>query len=959
MTDSPARSIRVGGKVDDAGAPTPPAAAADTRSWYQSIAGKLLLAFGLIVALTVGGTWLSVIRFNDVDAVMHRLTDASLPAVKLALGVESTAKDVITTATNVGQAESETDRFERMDVLSNDISRLWSILSELRAIVGDTPATSQLQDVVASIDAVVGELNRTTSDIVVLTERRRKATALLASASAKAIGLVDALAAATEAAPPIGEPADVSARAAQTSLLLRSIANVRADLPAVTVTLYQVGAAEAAERLPPLTQELDATRARLERNLKGLEGTGTADDKLAEIRSAVQAVLGIGGGAGLPAMQEQLLRQQQAARTQESSLDQIGKTLRADVETLVSDAERDAAKTTAQSASAISNSRIWLLLIAVTSLLIAGFIVWKFVLRYVVSRLSAIASSMLAIAGGDLAAPIPAAGADELGDMSRALLVFRDNAREIHTAKEEADKARQEAEAASKTKSAFLANMSHELRTPLNAIIGYSEILVEDATDSGDTASVGDLQKIQGAGKHLLGLINGILDLSKIEAGRMDVYLEQIYLARLVDEVRTIVEPLVTKNENKLVIECPPDIGSMRTDVTKLKQSLINLVSNAAKFTKNGTVRVALSRVTGAPDGARIVFRVSDTGIGMTGEQLGRLFQAFTQADTSTTRNYGGTGLGLTITRHFTLMLGGAIDVASTPGEGSTFTLTLPDQPLAAPAAIGDIAEEPDTADASALTVLVVDDDPTVHDVLTATLAREGYRLLHAREGAEALEIMRKSPPDLVTLDVMMPNIDGWSVLGMMKSDPDLEHIPVIMITIVDDRNLGYSMGASEYMTKPIDRTRLVALIRRFTGHDADGLVLIVDDDPEVRDIVRTTVQGAGMRAAEAINGAAALDWLRDHPAPALILLDLMMPEMDGFAFLDHVRADAALREVPIVVLTAKELTEGERAFLAERTILILSKSAQPIGSLGAALTALARQRVPAQKPTDAAAARI
>src|SRR5262249_6751563 len=211
---------------------------------------------------------------------------------------------------------------------------------------------------------------------------------------------------------------------------------------------------------------------------------------------------------------------------------------------------------------------------------------WLSVRRYVIRRLPELAASMLAIARGELATPIPALGPDELGDMARTLVVFRDNAREIRAARDEAENARAEAEAASRTKSIFLANMSHELRTPLNAIIGYSEILVEDAGDRGDDATVGDLQKIQGAGKHLLELINGILDLSKIEAGRMDVYLEQIYLAKLVEEVRAIVEPLVKKNGNQLVMHCPPDIGSMRTDLTKLKQSLINLLSNAAKFTQ-------------------------------------------------------------------------------------------------------------------------------------------------------------------------------------------------------------------------------------------------------------------------------------------------------------------------------------------------------------------------------------
>jgi signal transduction histidine kinase/DNA-binding response OmpR family regulator len=911
------------------------------RSWFGSIAGKLLLAFGLIAALTVGASWLSLIRFNQVDAVMHRLTDNSLPAVKLALGVESITKDVIATATEVGLAESEADRSRRMDQLSDEMSRLWASLGELRTIVGDNATTSKLWEVVSSIDSVVYELNQTTADVVGMTERRRAATAQLAVTSRKALDLIDAVAAAPDAN------------------LAHAIAELRADTRAALSTLFAAAAAAGADALPPLREQFAADQARLARDLDALAADPLARDKVAEIRAATDAILAAGaGGAGLPALQERILAQQKEAQAQQTSLETIGADLRSTVGSLVAVAERDAAHTTALSATAISNSRVWLLLIAVASLLLAGVIVWNFVLRYVVSRLSALSHGMLAIAGGDLAAPIPAARADELGDMSRALAVFRDNAREIRVARDEAEKARSEAEAASRTKSAFLANMSHELRTPLNAIIGYSEILVEDATDRGDTASVGDLQKIQGAGKHLLGLINGILDLSKIEAGRMDVYLEQVYLARLVEEVRTIVEPLVKKNDNAFVVDCPPDIGAMRTDVTKLKQSLINLVSNAAKFTKSGTVRLALAREHGADGAARVVFRVSDTGIGMTEEQLGRLFQAFTQADSSTTRNYGGTGLGLTITRHFAVMLGGSIDVVSRPGEGSTFTLTLVDQPVAAAAAPDDIDDATAAADASALTVLVVDDDPTTHDMLTATLAREGYRLVHARDGAQALDILRKSPPDIVTLDVMMPKVDGWSVLGIMKSDPELEHIPVIMITIVDDRNLGYSMGAAEYMTKPIDRARLVALIRRFTGRDADGLVLIVDDDAEVRDVVRSTVQGAGMRAAEAINGRAALDWLRDHPVPALILLDLMMPEMDGFEFLERVRDDAELREIPVVVLTAKELTESERAFLAERTILILSKSAQPIGSLGAALTALARRRAPLPGADDAAAGR-
>jgi len=508
------------------------------------------------------------------------------------------------------------------------------------------------------------------------------------------------------------------------------------------------------------------------------------------------------------------------------------------------------------------------------------------------------------------------------------------------------EEARRAAERANQTKSEFLANMSHELRTPLNAIIGYSEILVEDAQDRGDEASIGDLKKIQSAGKHLLGLINDILDLSKIEAGRMDVYLEYVFLSRLVDEVKTIVEPMMSKNNNRLIVECPPDIGSLRTDLTKLKQSLINLLGNAAKFTKEGEVKLSLSRSVDEEGVSQIRFAVSDSGIGMTEEQMGRLFQAFTQADSSTTRNFGGTGLGLTITKHFCTMLGGDITVASEPGKGSTFTIRLPDKTVRPEGAGEAEPEERPVAAAArsahALTVLVVDDDPTVHDVLSATLLREGYNVLHASDGDEAIEIMRKTPPDVVTLDVMMPNVDGWSVLGIMKSDPMLQHIPVIMLTIVDDRNLGFSLGASEFMTKPIDRARLIALIQRFARTHSGAVVLIVDDDEDVRMIVRQAVEGVGMTAAEAFNGEKALEWLKTNPHPALILLDLMMPEVDGFQFLARMHEDASLRDIPVVVLTAKTLEDDERVFLAERTILVLSKSTQPIGSLGHALAAIA-----------------
>ena len=279
-------------------------------------------------------------------------------------------------------------------------------------------------------------------------------------------------------------------------------------------------------------------------------------------------------------------------------------------------------------------------------------------------------------------------------------------------------------------------------------------------------------------------------------------------------------------------------------------------------------LRLKMRREAIAERHARFIFRVTDTGIGMTAEQMGRLFQAFTQADASTTRNYGGTGLGLTISKHFCTMLGGTIDVTSEPGKGSNFTIVLPDAEAESRAAgaahRGCCRARFPPAMRSQL--LVVDDDASVHDLLAATLEKEGYRLLHAYDGEEAIELARSAAPDVITLDVMMPHVDGWSVLGQLKSEPETARIPVIMLTIVDERTLGYSLGASEFMTKPVDRARLVALVQQFAGRPGADVVLIVDDQPEVRAIVRTTITGVGLKAAEADNGQAALDWLAQHP---------------------------------------------------------------------------------------------
>jgi signal transduction histidine kinase/CheY-like chemotaxis protein len=482
--------------------------------------------------------------------------------------------------------------------------------------------------------------------------------------------------------------------------------------------------------------------------------------------------------------------------------------------------------------------------------------------------------------------------------------------------------------AASEHKSQFLANMSHELRTPLNAIIGVTEMLLEDARDLNREEEVEPLERVIRAGRHLLALINDILDLSKIEAGKMELHLESFPVATLVEDVVKTIQPLAQKSGNALLVNCPPDIGNIRADQTRVRQALLNLVSNANKFTERGRVTVSVRRIKDH-DGEHVEMAIADTGIGMTAEQMGRLFQEFVQADASTTRKYGGTGLGLAISRRLCQLMGGDITVGSEAGRGSTFTISLPAEVRAAqpvPLVRRVPASQKHALTASSPDVLIVDDDPTVRGLTERFLTREGFSVVTADGGREGLRLARELHPLAMTLDVVMPDLDGWTVLSALKGDPELADIAVILMTILDEKNRGYALGAADYMVKPVDRERLGAVLHGIVGAGG-GNVLVVDDDDILRRGLVQALDSAGWKVREAEDGNAGLGRLAES-VPDIIVLDLMMPEMDGFEFIEQLRQRAEWREIPVIIVTAKDLTEEDHRRLNGGVERILQKDA-------------------------------
>jgi signal transduction histidine kinase/DNA-binding response OmpR family regulator len=506
--------------------------------------------------------------------------------------------------------------------------------------------------------------------------------------------------------------------------------------------------------------------------------------------------------------------------------------------------------------------------------------------------------------------------------------------RRLRDLNEKLEVARDDAIDASRAKSAFLANMSHELRTPLNAIIGYSEIAIDElrslVTRNGGAELIqltADVGKIHVGGTHLLAIISDILDLSKIEAGRMELHVETFSVQSMVDDVAATAQRLVAQNGNTFEVRAQPDLGDMTADLTKVRQILFNLLSNAAKFTERGTVTLDVKRGPTVEDEATIDFSVIDSGIGMTPEQKDHLFQTFYQGDSSATRKYGGTGLGLAISHRFIQMMAGEVAVHSVMGVGSTFRVRLPvrlsghSQPTEA--ALGRAGGD-QAGDVAPQAMLVIDDDPNVYDMMERILSREGLDVYGAATGKEGLALARKLKPVVIALDIMMPGMDGWAVLQAIRGDPELKGTCVVIVSMLDEKPLGMALGADDYLTKPLRREQLLACIQRLVPV-RDGYILLVEDDEALRELLQRTLIEEGWSVRIAETGKAALE-LVQQSRPGLILLDLKIPEIDGFEVIASIRARPEFVHVPITVITAIDLSRDDWERLHGRVEQVIQK---------------------------------
>jgi signal transduction histidine kinase/CheY-like chemotaxis protein len=468
---------------------------------------------------------------------------------------------------------------------------------------------------------------------------------------------------------------------------------------------------------------------------------------------------------------------------------------------------------------------------------------------------------------------------------------------------------------ADRMKSQFLATMSHELRTPMNSIIGFSEILSERLADRIEAKHLGFLMHIHTSGRHLLGIINDILDLSKIEAGKMEIYPEHFAMAPVIDSVCQVMRGMANRTPN-LVVDVARDLPQIETDLAKFKQILFNLLSNAVKFSPPGSPITVKARLR---DG-NVTVTVRDEGLGIDPAHHEMIFEEFRQVDSTARREFGGTGLGLALVRKFVELQGGRVSVDSRLGAGSTFSFTLPVRSRAA------VVTRTPEAEPRSDRVLVVEDDVNAYELIASALQSAGFLSIRARHGDEALRLARETRPIAVTLDLVLPGIDGWEVLKRLKADEVTRTLPVVIISMDDNRDLGLALGADDYFVKPVDRPRLLEKLSaiRAAGNGRPRL-LIIDDDTAVHALLEEDLSTLGYAVLNAYSGDDGLRAAIDT-SPDVILLDLMMPNMSGFEVADALKDDPRTASIPILVLTSKEISSEDRRLLHTKVSSFVQK---------------------------------
>lgn len=1032
--------------------------------FHLSVRWRLLLAFLGISAFAVLAAATGTYAFRQMTQVIERITEQRVPSALVALDLSRQAERTVAAAPTLLTARSQAQYREISATITAEVERLEDLLAQIRsevdpaAVAAMEPAVAGLRRNLTALAGLVAGRLAVASQKDALVQRLSNASVAAQRLIAPALVVLDSKFAAlrrmdrgeqTSAGFP--QPPSVIVQEVAESLLMQK---AQLEFASLSDGLLKASLAEKTADIAvmgfPLSRSLSALR-QISSELQDPRLRVRFDQRIADFARLIE-----GQDSILSARRTELILVGDAERLLVENAGLSAQLTKA-VDTLVAAARGDIRAASGEALTAERVGRSILLTVVSLSLLSSLLIVWLYVDRNLVARLQGLSNSMLAIAGGNLRAPLPRDGGDEIGQMAKALAVFRDtaieveekNLREVADARQrlidaiesinegfalydaedrlilcnsryeellypgadvpmepgtpfetvirraaerglileakgrvdawvaerlarhqnpvaaeiqqrqgnrwiqvcerriagggtvavytditeikhhaaQLEFARDEAMAATRAKSQFLTNMSHELRTPLNAIIGITEMLKEEAEETGDRPLVEPLDRIRHAGTHLLALINEILDLAKIEAGKLELHPEEVDLQTMLRDAAMTAEPLAKRNDNTIRVEIAPDIGRMQTDAVRLRQVLLNLLSNACKFTQGGTVTLKASRITDR-EGDRIAISVHDTGIGMTAEQRDRLFQEFSQADNTTTRKFGGTGLGLAISRRLCRLMGGDITVESSVGVGSTFAVSLP---------AGGVAGRPRRrpgAGTPAVTsqplgrgqrALIIDDEQTSREILRQILTREGFDVVTAESGQEGIEIARRIHPTVITLDVLMPGLDGWSALQQLKRDPELQDIPVIMVTIVDEENQAYALGAAAYLTKPVNRECLLKALAACRTGPANSRILVVEDDAHTRGWLARILREDGWEVAEAENGRVALERL-PLVRPDIVLLDLMMPEMDGFEFVDEIHRKEETRHLPLVVLTAADVDEEAQRRLSGGIRKILRK---------------------------------